>query len=156
MAFKFRLQKILDIKEKEEDEKKNSAAIANNEVVKAKIQLEQLQDEYRQKGIERTEKNEQGCQLSEIMDINAYINHLYKRIEDKKQEIIKLEHEAEKRRREYIETKKSRKTYDNLKDRKYQRFLEEEQKQEAKIIDQIVSYSYTRKKNKQKATYVKE
>ena len=45
MAYKFRLQKVLDVKEKEEDNKKNEMSLVNFEIEKAKKQLTELYDE---------------------------------------------------------------------------------------------------------------
>ena len=53
MAFNFRLQKILDIKEKEEDDRKNAASIANKKVEIANMELGDLLEEYKLKGQER-------------------------------------------------------------------------------------------------------
>lgn len=145
MAFNFRLQKILDIKEKEEDDRKNAASIANKKVEIANMELGDLLEEYKLKGQERVLKISDGSQLSEVLEINGYIDYLGKAIDKKKIEIKKLEQEADERKDEYLESRKTRKTYDNLKEKTYQRFLQEEQKEEAKVIDQIVSYNYTKK-----------
>lgn len=56
MSYKFRLQKVLDVKEKAEDNKKNEVYIANKELLKANEQLQELKLELTQKGIEREEK----------------------------------------------------------------------------------------------------
>jgi len=47
----------------------------------------------------------------------------------------------EDKKEEFIDIRRQRKSYENLKDKDYQKFLEKESKDEEKIIDEIVSFT---------------
>ena len=141
MSYKFRLQKVLDVKEKAEDNKKNEVYIANKELLKANEQLQELKLELTQKGIEREEKNKEGTSIIEIVQLNKYIDYLCSLIKNKEIEICELNKKLEIKKEEYIESRKERKSYENLKDKDYARYMIKEAKEEEKIIDEIVSFS---------------
>ncbi|EHL17288.1 flagellar export protein FliJ [Peptoanaerobacter stomatis] len=141
MSYKFRLQKVLDVKEKAEDNKKNEVYIVNKELLKANEQLQELKLELTQKGIEREEKNKEGTSIIEIVQLNKYIDYLCSLIKNKEIEICELNKKLEIKKEEYIESRKERKSYENLKDKDYARYMIKEAKEEEKIIDEIVSFS---------------
>ncbi len=141
MSYKFRLQKVLDVKEKAEDNKKNEVYIVNKELLKANEQLQELKLELTQKGIEREEKNKEGTSIIEIVQLNKYIDYLCTLIKNKEIEICELNKKLEIKKEEYIESRKERKSYENLKDKDYARYMIKEAKEEEKIIDEIVSFS---------------
>ena len=141
MSYKFRLQKVLDVKEKAEDNKKNEVYIVNKELLKANEQLQELKLELTQKGIEREEKNKEGISIIEIVQLNKYIDYLCSLIKNKEIEISELNKKLEIKKEEYIESRKERKSYENLKDKDYARYMIKEAKEEEKIIDEIVSFS---------------
>lgn len=141
MSYKFRLQKVLDVKEKAEDNKKNEVYIVNKELLKANEQLQELKLELTQKGIEREEKNKEGTSIIEIVQLNKYIDYLCSLIKNKEIEIFELNKKLEIKKEEYIESRKERKSYENLKDKDYARYMIKEAKEEEKIIDEIVSFS---------------
>ena len=141
MSYKFRLQKVLDVKEKAEDNKKNEVYIANKELLKANEQLQELKLKLTQKGIEREEKNKKGTSIIEAIQLNKYIDYLCSLIKIKELEICELNKKLEIKKEEYIESRKERKSYENLKDKDYARYMTKEAKEEEKIIDEIVSFS---------------
>lgn len=132
---------MLDVKEKAEDNKKNEVYIVNKELLKANEQLQELKLELTQKGIEREEKNKEGISIIEIVQLNKYIDYLCSLIKNKEIEICELNKKLEIKKEEYIESRKERKSYENLKDKDYARYMIKEAKEEEKIIDEIVSFS---------------
>ena len=147
MAYKFRLQKVLDVKEKEEDNKKNEMSLVNFEIEKAKKQLEELYDELEENSKQRQDKNSSGSSIQELLELNKYIDYLKNTaIKQKIEEIENLQKKLEDKKEEFIDIRRQRKSYENLKDKDYQKFLEKETKDEEKIIDEIVSFT-ARKNN---------
>ena len=147
MAYKFRLQKVLDVKEKEEDNKKNEMSLVNFEIEKVKKQLEELYDELEKSSKQRQDKNSSGSSIQELLELNKYIDYLKNTaIRQKIEEIENLQKKLEDRKEEFIDIRRQRKSYENLKDKDYQKFLEKETKDEEKIIDEIVSFT-ARKNN---------
>lgn len=147
MAYKFRLQKVLDVKEKEEDNKKNEMSLVNFEIEKAKKQLKELYDELEENYKHRDEKNSNGSSIQELLELNKYIDYLKNTaIRQKIDEIEMLQRKLEDKKEEFIDIRRQRKSYENLKDKDYHKFLEKESKDEEKIIDEIVSFT-ARKNN---------
>jgi flagellar export protein fliJ len=142
MAYKFRLQKVLDVKEKEEDNKKNEMSLVNFEIDKAKKQLKELHDELEEHYKQRQDKNLNGSSIQELLELNKYIDYLKDTaIKQKNVEIDNLQKRLEDKKEEFIDIRRQRKSYENLKDKDYQKFLEKESKDEEKIIDEIVSFT---------------
>lgn len=142
MAYKFRLQKVLDVKEKEEDNKKNEMSLVNFEIDKAKKQLKKLHDELEEHYKQRQDKNLNGSSIQELLELNKYIDYLKDTaIKQKNVEIDNLQKRLEDKKEEFIDIRRQRKSYENLKDKDYQKFLEKESKDEEKIIDEIVSFT---------------
>lgn len=147
MAYKFRLQKVLDVKEKEEDNKKNEMSLVNFEIEKAKKQLTELYDELEENYKYRQDKNSSGSSIQELLELNKYIDYLKNTaIRQKIDEIEMLQRKLEGKKEEFIDIRRQRKSYENLKDKDYHKFLEKESKDEEKIIDEIVSFT-ARKNN---------
>ena len=147
MAYKFRLQKVLDVKEKEEDNKKNEMSLVNFEIEKAKKQLQELYDELEENSKQRQDKNSNGSSIQELLELNKYIDYLKNTaIRQKIEEIDILQKNLEGKKEEFIDIRRQRKSYENLKDKDYHKFLEKESKDEEKIIDEIVSFT-ARKNN---------
>lgn len=147
MAYKFRLQKVLDVKEKEEDNKKNEMSLVNFEIEKAKKQLTELYDELEENYKDRQDKNSNGSSIQELLELNKYIDYLKNTaIRQKIDEIEMLQRKLEGKKEEFIDIRRQRKSYENLKDKDYHKFLEKESKDEEKIIDEIVSFT-ARKNN---------
>lgn len=147
MAYKFRLQKVLDVKEKEEDNKKNEMSLVNFEIEKAKKQLKELYDELEENYKYRQDKNSNGSSIQELLELNKYIDYLKNTaIRQKIDEIEMLQRKLEGKKEEFIDIRRQRKSYENLKDKDYHKFLEKESKDEEKIIDEIVSFT-ARKNN---------
>ena len=147
MAYKFRLQKVLDVKEKEEDNKKNEMSLVNFEIEKAKKQLTELYDELEENYKYRQDKNSNGLSIQELLELNKYIDYLKNTaIRQKIDEIEMLQRKLEGKKEEFIDIRRQRKSYENLKDKDYHKFLEKESKDEEKIIDEIVSFT-ARKNN---------
>ena len=142
MAYKFRLQKVLDVKEKEEDNKKNEMSLVNFEIEKAKKQLTELYDELEENYKDRQDKNSNGSSIQELLELNKYIDYLKNTaIRQKIEEIDILQKNLEGKKEEFIDIRRQRKSYENLKDKDYHKFLEKESKDEEKIIDEIVSFT---------------
>lgn len=141
MAFKFRLQKILDLKEKQEDSKKNEVAKVLRQISDEKNILEEHKGDRKVQLMKREDLNSEGCSVNEILDINIYIKYIDTKIEESVNNIKELEILLKQKQDEYIEVRKERKSYDKLKEKHLERYNQEEAKKEEKIIDGIVTYA---------------
>lgn len=145
MKFKFKFQKILEAKERMEDAKKNEFAkkIQEIEAVKESVVLLDKEKEELKMKYQR--------ELKVGMDINSVkaMNNYFKIMDDKKNHYLKLieikNNELEKIKEEYLSLMKDRKSFENLKEKEFDEFKEQEKIEEAKTIDEIVSFKATKK-----------
>ncbi|CBH21857.1 putative Flagellar export protein FliJ [Acetoanaerobium sticklandii] len=141
MGFRFKLQRILDLKLKQEDEKKNQIATLMQAIKTKEDELEALKSEKKHKEFSLNDSRKKGISILEIRNINQYLLFLDKKINTVKFEISSLESNLEQKRLEYLELQKERKTFEKLKEKDYEKYLYSEKKEEEKMIDQIVTFN---------------
>ena len=141
MGFRFKLQRVLDLKLKQEDEKKNQIATLMQAIKTKEDELEALISEKKQKEFSLNDNRKRGISILEIRNINQYLLFLDKKINALRFEISSLESNLNQKRLEYLELQKERKTFEKLKEKDYEKYLYNEKKEEEKMIDQIVTFN---------------
>ena len=141
MGFRFKLQRVLDLKLKQEDEKKNQIATLMQAIKTKEDELEALISEKKQKEFSLNDNRKRGISILEIRNINQYLLFLDKKINTLRFEISSLESNLNQKRLEYLELQKERKTFEKLKEKNYEKYLYNEKKEEEKMIDQIVTFN---------------
>jgi len=141
MGFRFKLQRVLDLKLKQEDEKKNQIATLMQAIKTKEDELEVLISEKKQKEFSLNDNRKRGISILEIRNINQYLLFLDKKINTLRFEISSLESNLNQKRLEYLELQKERKTFEKLKEKDYEKYLYNEKKEEEKMIDQIVTFN---------------
>ena len=141
MGFRFKLQRVLDLKLKQEDEKKNQIATLMQAIKTKEDELEALISEKKQKEFSLNDNRKSGISILEIRNINQYLLFLDKKINTLRFEISSLESNLNQKRLEYLELQKERKTFEKLKEKDYEKYLYNEKKEEEKMIDQIVTFN---------------
>ena len=141
MGFRFKLQRVLDLKLKQEDEKKNQIATLMQAIKTKEDELEVLISEKKQKEFSLNDNRKRGISILEIRNINQYLLFLDKKINTLRFEISSLESNLNQKRQEYLELQKERKTFEKLKEKDYEKYLYNEKKEEEKMIDQIVTFN---------------
>ena len=140
--FIFKMQSILNLKERIEDQKEQEFAKALQILASARQILENLTNE-KHHTIAKL-RGEMGIKISplDFQAYNNYIEVLKQRIEQQLLAIREAEAFVEKKRLELVEATKERKMLDKLKENKREEFIEEEKHSEQKQVDEIVSYKY--------------
>lgn len=137
--FEFRLQKVLDIRMKEEDQSKMEFKKAMEEKRNTEIKLNKLKNSYdkfnkfdeEESIIERKLKlNYLKCLNSTINSVNEELNHRNKFVEEKR--IILKEKQID------------RKTVEILKQKKFEEFEKEQNSIEQKANDEFALYGFIR------------
>ncbi len=140
--FKYKLEPILNLKEKMEDNKKRELGLANQLYERAKTEKAKLV-EARNKAYEEAKmQNSNRVNIEHLKQLNQYLNYMKQEIHHKEQEVIKASIKVDEKRNELIEAVKERKILENLKEIKLEEYKEEETKKENNIIDEIVTYKY--------------
>ena len=139
-AYKFNLQKVLDLKENIEKEKKNEFGFAIKRLENEKAILVQLEGEMRDCCNEFEESTARGIQVDQLRIILDSIEYYKKSIKNQKVKIKMAEGYIEICRQELIKATKEKKMMEKLKEIDYKKFQYSEQKKEEKLVDDLVSF----------------
>ena len=140
--FVYRLQNILELKEKMETQEKLAFAIANAKLVEEQNKLQDLllyRAEYEGKLKESCEGT---IDLRQISQIKHGIESIKVQIRDQMFAIRRAQKEVDVARMRLDAVMKDRKTYENLRERAFETYKEEEKLAENKQIDELVSFAY--------------
>ena len=146
-VFRFRLQRLLDLKQQMEDKIKNELglAIIAHEKEKEKLALIDA-------GISRlSEDFRRACsgtiQPERIKEIKAFLE-VQKKVREQQLEAVKRSGEnVDKIRVKLVAAMQERKVLANLRDKEFEKFRKEEDRNERKLTDELVSYRESVKKS---------
>jgi flagellar FliJ protein len=131
--FKFRLQRVLDVRVQIRDEARQELVRCNAERDHQIYILAQLQDEFLQLGLV-----EGGTySASDLTRLGAYAERLTVAINQQKVVVAQAIQAAEDAQERYIEASKEAKTMEMLKDKKLQEFNAEQLKEEGALLDEL-------------------
>lgn len=144
--FVYRMQNILDIKEKLE----NQAAIAYSQ---ANQRLQEENNKLMQLLSRKNSYEKQARELVQNQIDVVEIQHCRKAIESMKVlirrqmlEVQVAEKNAEAARRHLAELMKDRKTHEKLKENAFEEFKRELNAEDNKLVDELISYTYGKEK----------
>ncbi len=145
--FVYKMQSLLNVKNKLEDQAKNeySAAQARlrEEQDRLRILYERLEG-YIEEGRDLRSKTLNVVDLRSNTEAQERIKEF---IEFQKIEVQKAEEVVEEARIKLVEAQKERKTQEKLREHAFDEFLLEIKKEENKEVDELVSYKYSQKRS---------
>ncbi|MCR4746718.1 MAG: flagellar export protein FliJ [Lachnospiraceae bacterium] len=144
--FKYRMQNILELKQKMEDQSKMAYANQRRALTKEEEKEEALKDEKQR--YEEEGRRLRGNNLN-VRDILANVQGVKTMdilIEKQHKNVIREEEKLEKRRKELEKVMKERKAQEKLRENAFRRFVQEENAAEGKVIDELTSYNYGNKR----------
>ena len=133
--FLFSMQNILDIKEKLEEQEKNNYSQANLRLREAEEELEAIK--ARLAAAEEQLRRE----VSRIQSVPE-IRRKEDGVEILKMYVAEQVLVVRTREKELEEAMKERKTFEKLREKAFEKFVEEENRKEQKEVDELVSYRY--------------
>jgi flagellar FliJ protein len=137
--YKFRLQKLLEIREKQEEEKKLLFMEATSEKKKVEVKLDNLKDNY----VKYSSMNNFSSTFERKLQHN-YLNLLTNSIDNVTVELSEKSKLLNEKRDELIAAQVNRKTVEILKDKKKKEFLAEETRVEQLQNDEYALYGFIR------------
>lgn len=139
--YKFKLQKLLDIKIQEEEESKLEYTKAQNEKKSLEDNLKRLDSSYRKySNFEQSEDI-----ISQKLRLN-YLHSISQTIEKHNQDLIEQEKVVLKAKDKFIEKQINRKSLETLKENNLIRLQKEEERKEQLENDEFALYAYIRNK----------
>ena len=141
--FVFRLQSVLTLKSRLEEQQRNAFATARRRVDEEEEKLNNLYGRlsfYEDEG--RRMLTEDSLHVRDIIDNEHAINTVKDYIEDQKLAVQKAEELLEIERLKLVDAMKERRTYERLREKAYDDYLEEEKRAEGIVNDEHNSYVY--------------
>ena len=138
--FKFKLQKLLDIRVNEEEESKLFYSKAQNQKNIVENKLHELENNYKKySDISRAKDT-----ISQKITMN-YLSYLNTTIKDTEKELEAKEIELEKAKKDFIDKRIKRRSLEVLKENKILEIEKEEERLEQISNDEFALYGYIRK-----------
>ena len=138
--FKFKLQKLLDIRVNEEEESKLFYSKAQNQKNIVENKLHELENNYKKySDISRAKET-----ISQKITMN-YLSYLNTTIKDTEKELEAKEIELEKAKKDFIDKRIKRRSLEVLKENKILEIKKEEERLEQISNDEFALYGYIRK-----------
>lgn len=140
--FQYKLQSVLDIKEKLESQEKIAFGLASAKLAEEQEALQELM--IRKAGYDRQAKKllEGKLDLLEVNTCRKSVETMKTRIRGQMMSVHKAEKQLETVRKRLNEVMIERKTYEKLREKKFEEFRQELEKEEKKEVDELVSYTY--------------
>ncbi len=142
--FNFRLERVLEYREKVEDinkaeygkakKKLDDEIVAFDEILSHKENINFHRDNILSKAT-----------INDLKNYNLYLKNVKEKLANQKEVVEKAQMKVEKARNVLINSSIEKKTLENLKDRDFNDYLYNVKKEDEKIIDQIVSYQSSMK-----------
>ena len=144
--FRYRMQNILDIKNKLESQAKIEYSMANQKYLEEQKKLQEIM--LRRASYEKVLKESitGNIDVHEVMIARTNVNTMKSIMRTQMIEVHKAEMQLEDARKKLNDLMIDRKTHEKLKEKAFDEFKAELKLEENKEIDQLVSYEYSTKK----------
>lgn len=143
--FIYRMQSILEIKLKMEDQAKTEFATAKMHLDEEEEKLQYLKDRktgYEQQG---RELRKDGLKVFEILENKEAIDRMEEFILRQTENVRRAERQLDEARVRLQEAMQESKTHEKLREKAFDEFVHEENAREAKEVDELTSYTHSRR-----------
>lgn len=143
--FNFRLDKVLEYREKIEDINKTEYGKAKKRLDDEVVLLEGILSHKESINQERDKSTLNNTTINDLKNYNLYLENIKDKLVQQKALVERAQNNVELARNKLISSSIDKKTLENLKTRDFNNYLYSLKKEEEKIIDQIVSYKSSMK-----------
>lgn len=140
--FVFKLQAVLNLKKQIESNLKNELGKAVQELERQKKKLKDIELKRAAYYQEINAKSSSGVSVGKLKEFSSYISLLNEKIEYQKNNVKCAQKSVDKYREQLIVAVQERKMMEKLREKKFEEFMKEQQRDEQKIIDEIASFNY--------------
>ena len=144
--FRYSMQSILNIKTKMETQAKQEFSAAKYTLDKEEEKLENLKKRKSDYEEEAHMLLQGTLKVRDIEDNKNAILMMDQYIAEQKRQVKKAQDELERAREKLADVMKERKMHETLREKAFENFLQEENRQEGKSIDELTSYTYGQKR----------
>ena len=143
--FRYRMQSILEIKKKLEEQAKNEFAAARAALNEEEDKLEQLKKRKEAYEDEGRVLRENTLNIMDIIENKEALLRMDEFIADQQLNVKRAQDRMEEVRLALQTAMQESKTQEKLREKAFEQFVKEENARESKEIDELVSYTYGRK-----------
>ena len=147
--FIYRMQNILNIKYKLEDQAKTEFMLANQELREEEEKLQKLKDRKADYEAEVRKLLQNNLQVERIKENQEAIVRMGEFIIAQTTCVEKAQHQVDIKAAKLTEVMQERKAQEKLKEKAFENFLQEENARESKEIDELVSFTYGRRQREE-------
>lgn len=144
--FRYSLQSILDIKMKMETQAKQEFSFAQNALSGEEHKLDVLHKRKREYEKNAGELLMGPLKIRDIEDNRNAILCMDGYIAEQMKQVRLAEQKVAEARAKLTDVMKERKTQETLREKAFEEFMQEENRQESKTVDELTSYTYGRKR----------
>lgn len=141
--FFFRMQNILQIKQKLEEKQQLEYKDALQNRNKQKQKMDQMREVIQSETIRFQKKQENRFFLRELIQVQDRIHFYHRRLKEENDVLKKLEEIVLDKRQILIEAMRERKIYEKLREKALEKYFEEEKLAELKQMDERASFHYS-------------
>lgn len=149
-VYKYRMQNILDIKEKLEESAKMEFGEANFRVMEEENKLSAIEERKRMYEAEGESLRREQLQVRDIKSNVQAISVLNGMVKKQEKELEKAKVIQEQKRMQLQEAMQERKIQEKLRENDFEKFIREEYAKESKEVDELVSYVYGKRSKEEK------
>ncbi len=141
-VFRFRMQSILDMKEKMEQQSKNEFAQAQKELLDEEEEMQKLRRKEELLYEEGMRLRQSTIEIQEILDNKKAIEHVKGLIEQQRLAVVMAEKKVDAATKRMMDARVQTKTYEKLREKALAEYQMEENKKENKEVDELNSYRF--------------
>lgn len=143
--FRYRMQNVLNIKEKLEEQEKQNFAVMRMKLTEEEEKLAALRDRREQIARDGRKMREDKIDILSIKENTALASFIEEQIKAQTMKVMAAEKNLENARVKMQNAIAERKIHEKLKENAFDEFIKEEGMKEAKEIDELTSYVYGQK-----------
>lgn len=141
--FIYKMQNILNLKEKLEEQAKTAFGLARRKVIEEELKLTQMEEQKEDYQLQIREGLDGQLNVQKLILLQQAVEMMKERIKLQKIRIIDAKHQQEQARLRLTQAVMERKTQEKLRENAFEEFKQELNQQEKKEVDELVSYKYS-------------
>lgn len=145
MSFQFRFQRVLDVRERQEDLEQIEFARVQNRYHEEQENLEQLQKKLEQHYEQSRKQREKSGNVGNFQQQQEYSRYIQGQIRRQEEVVQEWKEKLEDQRESLVEASQRRQVLETLRENDHEEFQEELLRREQNELNQVATRQYTRK-----------
>jgi len=140
--YRFKLESLLKYRQLSEDKLRQELAIKMQNLRRCEKKLSFMRSEKKRYAVEFNQVQSSGVRGNRIFVYRNYLSGMTKQIEQQEIKRMESKKEVDEAQKDYLEARKKLKSVEKLKEKDFQRYLDEMKIFERKALDEIATTQY--------------